>query len=111
MTGAPLLALGISVAIFLAAATLLKVHVNGGGWPALAGALLLYGAGNWLITIPMRAGGLALAMSLSAMVQIVAVNVIAALFFREAMPPARVAGLALAVVAIWLIGRTPRATL
>ena len=110
MSGAPLLALGLAVAIFLAAATLLKVHVNGGGWPALAAALALYGVGNWVITIPMRAGGLALAMSLSAMVQLVAINVIAAVLFREAVPPSRIAGLALAVLAIWLIGRTPRAT-
>ena len=108
MTGAPLLALGLAVAVFLAAATCLKLHVNGGGWAPLAAALLLYAAGNWIITIPMRAGGLGLAMSLSAVIQLVAVNVIALVAFREAMPPARLLGLALAVAAIWLIGRTPR---
>lgn len=110
MSGAPLVALGAAVVIFLAAATLLKTYVDGHGWAPLVGALMLYGIGNWIITIPMRAGGLGLAMSLSAMIQIVAVNVIAWAVFREDMPASRVLGLALAVVAIWLVGRTPRAT-
>ncbi len=111
MTGLPLLALGASIVVFLVAATLLKVHVNGGQWWPLGAALLLYCAGNWMITIPMRAGGLALAMSLSAMIQLVLVNIVAVVLFREAIPPARLVGLGLAVVAIWLIGRTPRATM
>ena len=46
VTGLPLLALGVAVAIFLAAATCLKLHVVGGGWLPLAAALCLYGAGE-----------------------------------------------------------------
>ena len=102
-----LLQLAASTVIFLLAATVAK------GWalqPSLGKlllTLLLYSAGNLIMLRLVREFGMASAFSLSAVIQLVAVNVIALAYFGEKLGAMQSAGLALAVVAVGLITLGP----
>ena len=65
--------------------------------------LLLYSAGNLVMLRLVREFGMASAFSLSAVIQLVAVNVIALAWFGERLSFMQGSGIALAIVAVGLI--------
>ena len=89
--------------IFVAAATCAKFYAVDPGWGRLGGTLALYTAGNLVVLRVLREVGLALAMSLSAVIQLIVVNLLAVLVFRERLRGPQYAGLVLGVVAVALM--------
>ncbi len=108
VNGFALLQLGVATAIFIAAASSAKA------WsldPTLAKVLLtmmLYIAGNLLMLRVVRHLGMATAFSLSAIIQLVAVNLVAIAFFGERVGVPEGIGIVLAIVAMALITLGPR---
>ena len=97
-----LLVLGASIA-FVCAAGVAKLHALEPSWTALLGALALYSAGNILVITAMRHTGLGLAMSLSTVIQLVLINVLAFGVFGERLSGPQYAGIGLAILAVALI--------
>ena len=93
----------VAALIFVAAATCAKLHVLEPAWWRLGGALALYTAGNLVVIRVLRDVGLGLAMSLSTVVQLIVVNLLAVMVFRERLTGAQYAGVALGVVAVVLM--------
>ena len=93
---------GSTVVFMLANATLKTFAQSGGPW-LLIGALALFCIGNFLMVQVMRANGLGIAIVLSAIFQMVAITLMAALVFGERMAPMQWAGLALGIVAVAMI--------
>ena len=93
----------LAAAIFVGAAACAKLYVIEPAWWRLAGALALYTAGNLLIIRVLREVGLGLAMSLSAVVQLIIVNLLAVLVFRERLTGPQYAGMVLGVAAVVLM--------
>ena len=95
--------LAASTAVFVAANAVLKTYaVQGGVW-VLVGALALFCVGNTLMVQVMRSNGLGLAISLSAVFQLVAITAMAMVVFGERPSPVQMAGMALGIVAVLLI--------
>ncbi len=99
--------LGISTIIFLLAATLAKSWALAPGLGKLLLTLLLYSLGNLIMLRLVREFGMASAFSLSAVIQLVAVNVIALAWFSERLSVMQGSGIALAIVAVCLITLGP----
>ena len=95
--------LASSTVVFMAANAVLKTYATKGGVPVLIGALLLFCLGNWIMVQVMRAGGLGVAISLSAIFQLLAITAMAVVIFDERPTPLQLAGMALGVVAVALI--------
>ena len=99
--------LGISTIIFLLAASVAK------GWALeptigkLVLTLALYSAGNLIMLRLVREFGMASAFSLSAVIQLVAVNVIALAWFGERLSTVQSSGVVLAILAVGLITLGP----
>ena len=72
-------------------------------------ALALYSAGNLVMLKLVRDFGMASAFSLSAIIQLVAVNLIALVYFGERLGMIQGAGVLLAVVAVAMITLGPAA--
>ncbi len=98
-----LLWLSGSMAIYLGAATATRAYVANDNIAYLLGALALYCVGNLMMVRLMREGGLGLAISVSAVVQLLLVNVIAFLVFGEKLSATQMAGVALGVVSMALM--------
>ncbi len=98
-----LLWLGASMATFLGAATVSRAYVDNGKLWVLAASLALYCVGNLMMVKLMREGGLGLAISVSAVAQLLLVNVIAFFLFGERFSPVQMAGVALGVVSMALM--------
>jgi hypothetical protein len=98
-----LLQLGLSTVIFLLAATVAKSWALAPGIGKLVITLLLYSAGNLVMLRLVREFGMASAFSLSAVIQLVAVNVIALAWFGERLSVVQGSGIALAILAVGLI--------
>ena len=98
-----LLQLGLSTVIFLLAATVAKSWALAPGVGKLVLTLLLYSAGNLVMLRLVREFGMASAFSLSAVIQLVAVNVIALAWFGERLSVMQGSGIALAILAVGLI--------
>lgn len=99
--------LGISTAMFLLAAMAAK---QWGVAPSLAKLVLtlaLYTAGNLIMLRLVREFGMSVSFSLSAIIQLVAVNVVALAFFGERLNALQAAGVVLAVAAVALITLGP----
>ncbi|PBB16245.1 hypothetical protein [Mesorhizobium sp. WSM4313] len=99
--------LGISTVIFLLAATAAK---QWGMAPSLAKLLLtlaLYSAGNLIMLRLVREFGMSVSFSLSAVIQLVAVNVVAIAFFGERLNALQAIGMVLAIAAVALITLGP----
>lgn len=103
MSSSALILLCTSTLAFLAAASAAKVWALNGGWLWLGGTLLLYTLGNLIMLRLIRETGMGAALSLSAVVQLAAVNLVALAVFGEKIGPIQGVGLALAVVAVALI--------
>jgi len=97
------LQLGASTMIFLLAATVAKQWALAPTLGKLLLTLLLYSAGNLIMLRLVREFGMASAFSLSAVIQLVAVNVIALAWFGERLNVLQSGGVVLAIVAVGLI--------
>jgi small multidrug resistance pump len=95
--------LGISAIIFVSAATASRLYVTTSNvlWVALS--LSLYIVGNLIMIRLMREGGLGLAISISAIAQLLLANIIAFGFFNERLSPIQMGGVALGLVAVTLM--------
>lgn len=102
-----LVQLGISTAIFLLAATAAKQWGLSPGLGRLVWTLALYTLGNLVMLRLIREFGMSISLSLSAIIQLVAVNVIALAFYGEKLNALQASGVALAVVSIALITLGP----
>jgi len=92
-----------STSVFMAANSALKVYAGAGGLWVLLGALALFCLGNFLMVQVMRGEGLGVAIVLSAIFQMVAITLLAAVAFGERLAPLQWAGLALGIVAVVMI--------
>jgi multidrug transporter EmrE-like cation transporter len=102
-----LLLLGIACSIFLGAASSAKAWALAPSLPKVALTLGLYTLGNLIMLFLVREVGMATAFSLSAVLQLVAVNLVALLVFGERVGTAQGIGLALAILAVALITLGP----
>ena len=107
MTISGLLQLAASTIIFLFAAAAAKGWALQPGMGRLLLTLALYSAGNLIMLRLVREFGMASAFSLSAVIQLVAVNVIALAWFGEKLGIAQSAGVCLAIFAVGLITLGP----
>ena len=89
--------------IFMAAASASRAYVSNNNWLWVLLSMCLYVIGNLIMIRIMREGGLGLAISLSAIVQFLLVNIIAFAFFGERLTNIQMSGLALGVVAMMLM--------
>lgn len=108
MTLTSALMLATSTAIFVGAASAAKswaMSANSIGWLALT--LALYTLGNLIMLRLIRDVGMGVALSLSAVVQLVAVNLVALTFFDERLSGLQSVGIGLAIVSVALITLTP----
>jgi drug/metabolite transporter (DMT)-like permease len=103
MAPASLLWLGMAMAVFVTANSVLRTYAGSGWWPTLLGALLLFSLGNVMMVRLMRESGLALAISISSVAQLVLISGVAFLYFGERPSGMQLAGMALGVVAVALI--------
>lgn len=92
-----------STLVFMAANATLKTYAVKGGPLILIGALALFCLGNFLMVRVMRENGLGLAIALSLIFQLIAITLMAFLYFGERPTALQLAGLALGVVAITMI--------
>jgi multidrug transporter EmrE-like cation transporter len=99
--------LGIATAIFLLAAVVAKSWALTPSLGKLLLTLLLYSAGNLIMLRLVREFGMSSAFSLSAVLQLVAVNVIALAWFGERLSFTQSSGVVLAIVAVGLITLGP----
>lgn len=104
-----LLQLAVVTSIFLMAATVAKYWAIAPNVGKILLALALYSAGNLIMLKLVRDFGMASAFSLSAIIQLVSVNLIALLYFGERLGLVQGAGIALAVVAVAMITLGPTA--
>lgn len=95
--------LSASMAIFLSAATASRYYVSTNNILILLLSLGLYCLGNLMMVRLMREGGLGLAISASAIAQLLLVNFIAVAVFGERMTLPQITGVALGVVAMGLM--------
>jgi small multidrug resistance pump len=98
-----LLWLSISAVIFVSAATASRLYVTTSNWLWVALSLSLYIVGNLIMIRLMREGGLGLAISISAIAQLILANIIAFGFFHERLSPIQMGGVALGLVAVVLM--------
>ena len=103
MSAGFLMWLGGAMAVFLAASTALRSYVDRPGVPLLLLALALYTLGNLLMVRLMREGGMGVAISVSAVLQLLLANAVAFGWFGERPAPQQMLGIALGVVAVALI--------
>ncbi|MCW6507333.1 hypothetical protein [Lichenifustis flavocetrariae] len=107
MSGVALIQLGAATITFIAAASMAKAWAVA---PSLAKAiftLLLYSGGNILMMRLIRLLGMATAFSVSAVLQLVAVNLVALLFYGERVNLPQGVGIVLAIVAVALVSLGP----
>jgi hypothetical protein len=92
------------VAAFVSAGATAKFWANSdGNWLLLASTLLLYTIGNLAMLPLIRNIGLGVALSLSGVAQLLAINFIAIAMFGERVSGAQAIGLAFAVVSVGLL--------
>jgi multidrug transporter EmrE-like cation transporter len=103
-----LIQLGIACAIFIVAAGSAKAWALSPSTWRIIQTLGLYTAGNVLMLRLIRQVGMATAFSVSAVLQLLAVNVVAIVFYGETIGTVQGIGLAFAVVAVALITLAPR---
>jgi small multidrug resistance pump len=103
MSGTFVLLLTGASAIFIAAATATRAYISSDNWLWVALSLSLYVAGNLVMVRIMREGGLGLAISVSAIVQLILVNVIALTVFGERLTNIQIGGVVLGILAMVLM--------
>lgn len=103
MSGTFVLLLAGASAIFIFAASATRAYISSDNWLWVALSLFLYAAGNLVMIRIMREGGLGLAISISAIAQLILVNIIAFSVFNERLTPIQMGGVALGIVAMVLM--------
>jgi small multidrug resistance pump len=103
MTAGSLLWLSGAMAAFVAANSVLRAYAGSGWMPTLIAALGFFLVGNLMMVRLMRESGLALAVSISSVVQLVLLTLVAVLWFDERPSAMQVAGIVLGIVAVALI--------
>lgn len=103
MSPASLLWLALAMAVFVLANSVLRSFAASSYWPTLVAALLLFSLGNVMMVRLMRESGLALAISVSLVAQLVLISAVAFLWFDERPTPRQLAGMALGIAAVVLI--------
>lgn len=103
MSGGALVFLAGAMAIFLTAASALRAYVSTGQVWLILASLALYGAGNLLMVRLMRESGMAVAISLSSVLQLVLATLVAVVVFAERPTGLQWAGISLGLVAVALI--------
>ena len=103
LTGGAILWLSGATVVFIAANTVLRYYVASAFLPTLIGALVLFSLGNLMMVRVMRDSGLAMAISVSAVLQLILISAVAMLWFGEKPTSLQLAGMALGVVAVTLI--------
>jgi small multidrug resistance pump len=98
-----LLWLAGAMTIFMAGATASRAYIATSNVLVLVLSLTLYCIGNLMMVRLMREGGLGLAISASAIVQLIVVNIIAFAVFGERLSTPQLAGVGLGVVAMALM--------
>jgi drug/metabolite transporter (DMT)-like permease len=104
-----LLQLAASTLVFVLAAAAAKSWAIQPSLGRILLTLALYSLGNLIIMRLIQGVGMGIALSLSAVVQLAAVNVVAFLVFGEKVNAFQGAGIALAIVAVALITFGPYA--
>ena len=110
MTPSALLQLGLATLVFIAAASGAKAWALAPSVGRMVLTLLLYSGGNLLMLRLVRQIGMASAFSVSSVLQLIAVNLVAILWFGEKLGWIQGLGIALAVVAVALTTLRPRFT-
>ena len=103
MSGSLMVWLAGAMAAFVAANTVLRSYAASQQMLVLLGALCLFTLGNLMMVRLMRESGLAVAISISSIVQLVLIGLIAWTVFGERPTPLQIAGMMLGVVAVALI--------
>lgn len=103
MSALGLAQLGLSTVIFLLAATAAKAWALAPSNWRLVLVLALYTVGNLIMLRLIRDFGMGVALSLSAVIQLVAVNVVAFAWFGERVDAYQAVGIFIAIVAVALI--------
>ncbi len=103
MNPAFLLWLAGAMVVFLAAATASRAYIASSNVLLLVFSLTLYCVGNLMMVRLMREGGLGLAISASAIAQLLLINVIAFAVFGERLTTTQLAGVGLGVAAMVLM--------
>ena len=99
--------LGASTVIFLLAATAAKQWALAPGLGKILLTLALYSLGNLVMLRLIREFGMSISFSLSAVIQLVAVNVVALALYGERLSAIQAAGVVLAIVSVALITLGP----
>jgi len=99
--------LAASTIVFLLAASGAKSWALAPTTGKMALTLALYTLGNLIMLRLVREFGMSVAFSLSAVIQLIAVNVVALAYFGERISTTQGVGLALAVAAVAVIGFGP----
>ncbi len=92
-----------ATAVFIGAATASRAYVGSVNILYLLLSMALYIVGNLMMLRLMREGGMGLAVSLSAVTQLLVINVIAFLVFGERLSGTQLTGVALGVVSMGLM--------
>lgn len=103
MSLSALLQLAASTAIYVLAAASAKSWALAPSLPKIVATLALYTLGNLIMLRLVRLFGMSAAFSLTAVIQLVAINAIAILVFGEKLGPIEGLGVALAIVSVTLI--------
>ncbi len=103
MAPASLLWLGLAMAVFIAANSVLRTYAASSWWPTLLAALVLFSVGNVMMVRLMRESGLALPIALSSVAQLVLITLVAVVWFGERPTGLQLAGLGLGLVAVAMI--------
>lgn len=99
--------LGMSTVIFLLAATVAKQWALAPSAGKIVLTLVLYSLGNLIMLRLIREFGMSISFSLSAVIQLVAVNVVALAVYGEKLGALQASGVALAVASVALITLGP----
>jgi len=89
--------------VFLSAATASRAYVSNSSICVLVLSLVLYCIGNLIMVRLMREGGLGLAISASAVAQLLLINVIAFVVFGERLSTIQILGVGFGVVSMILL--------
>lgn len=92
-----------ATAVFMSAATLSRAYIGTTNILYLLLSMTLYVVGNLMMLKLMREGGLGIAVSLSAITQLLLINIIAFVFFGERLSSTQLAGLGLGILAMGLM--------
>lgn len=92
-----------AMVVFVGANTVLRTYAASGFLPTLLAALVMFSVGNIMMVRLMRESGLAVAIAVSSVLQLLLIAAVAFLWFGERPTGMQMAGMALGVVAVALI--------